>query len=156
MTKKILVKIVFDSQCSDWSDWNFVYDSPCGVHAQFIKKRSHSRNCTQPSFGGRKCIGLKFEEQLKYPNIVPNSIVALQAATIKCGQFNQKLFTGLFWVYGNLTDSRWERFHWTEFTNRVPSFDYFDQEGNQYIRQSCRYSEIQHLNVKKRNCTKTN
>ena len=82
-----------DSKCSEWSDLDLNYASPCSVYAKILKSRSRSRNCTRPMFGGQKCSGRQFEEQMKYP-VYTFSIRDYSQAEHHCTQQGKTLFTG--------------------------------------------------------------
>ena len=43
---------VTDSKCSEWSEWNPIFESPCGENAKLLRSITHARNCTQSLFGG--------------------------------------------------------------------------------------------------------
>ena len=58
-----------DSNCTEWSEWEYVFASPCGERANFIKYKSRERNCTQPLFGGDDCAGNRYEKYEKGPRL---------------------------------------------------------------------------------------
>ena len=58
-----------DSICSEWSEWDYVFDTPCGERANFTKYKSRERNCTQPLFGGDDCVGNRYEKYEKGPHL---------------------------------------------------------------------------------------
>ena len=118
-----------DSQCSEWSEWDFKYDSPCEDDAKFSMQRNHSKNCTIPLFGGigNQC---QIEHQLKYANILEIA-ETFQEAEGKCNQVGQQLFTWLFWFYGGLIKWSCSQFHWTGFEAQASSAEYYDPERGQ-------------------------
>ncbi|XP_075247022.1 uncharacterized protein LOC142340332 [Convolutriloba macropyga] len=99
-----------DSICSEWSEWDYVFDSPCGERANFTKYRSRERNCTQPLFGGFDCVGNRYEKYEKGPHLFDDPIFGYvhlsgyDLAKLACESVGMHLFTGLHWVF----DEKWE------------------------------------------------
>ena len=136
-----------DSKCSEWSDLDLNYVSPCSVYAKILKSRSRSRNCTRPMFGGQKCSGTQFEEQMKYP-VYTFSVNDYSQAEHHCSQQGKTLFTGLFW-YTERRDELYADGHllqgspyWTGFrklTTVPPSggTKYSDPTDSQYVTSLC-------------------
>ena len=41
---------VTDSKCSEWSEWNPIFESLCGEDVDFLRSITDAKNCTQPFF----------------------------------------------------------------------------------------------------------
>ena len=82
-----------DSNCEgEWSSWNLRLDTTCNENAKVFRWRKHSRNCTEPLFGGRTWACL--EKWSTVPLLLQDSKATFHEAKTVCGNLGKELFTG--------------------------------------------------------------
>ena len=82
-----------DSRCFEWSEWNSVFHTTCDGNANFVQRRTHATNCTQPLFRGEtaNCS----ETWFKVPLILNGQATKdFEQASSFCHAEGKHLFTG--------------------------------------------------------------
>ena len=82
-----------DSNCGDeWSSWKLDFDTICDGNATFVRRKTQSKNCTRPLFGGKtwNCS----ENWSKKPMNLQVSVSTFNEAKSMCGNLGKEIFTG--------------------------------------------------------------
>ena len=93
-----------DSNCSDWTADELIYEDICGVSAEVFKYRDSYRNCTQPINFGAQCTGDNYIRKEKFVFLPGGAAVyGMAAARAVCTGHGLALFSGIYYI----SENRW-------------------------------------------------